>query len=271
MSRYLRYDEFMPFAPSNIGEQIRINHDSDDCSGSSKSMVVRREEDGRIVAYCHRCSKRGSYSEAYSKVKQRARESREPSSTVKRTGYRIPRDATSDVSQWGIKARVWAHTRGINNTEIQRFGIVWSEYTNSLYMPIYTDTTLAGYVSKPFTEGMPKYITRWNDKENALWINEIDDGDTIVLTEDIPSAIVVGRYINTIALTGVNITTHQLAYLSKYKNFIVWLDNDNRQVKMKQLAARNKLSLFGNVRVIHTDRDPKNLSEQEIKDVLQIQ
>ena len=270
--KYLQYNEYVPHAPDTVGRTVRLPHETDECTGSSKSLAVWRTEDDVIHGYCHRCSKRGSYRKAFSTaLSSKSRENGKGdgvSSHPVTNNKTIPKDSTGDVYEWAIKARVWATSRGITAEEVKRYGIVYSKYTNSIYLPIYSDENLAGYVCKPFNEGMPKYITRWNDRENALWINEIDDSKPIVLTEDILSAIVVGRYINTIALVGVNITTHQLAYLSKFDRFIIWLDNDNPQVKMKQLQARNKLSLFGDVRVIHTDRDPKYLSEAEIKEVL---
>jgi hypothetical protein len=36
----LRKEDFEPLAPDDVGN-IRVNHDSSDCAGSSKSMVVR--------------------------------------------------------------------------------------------------------------------------------------------------------------------------------------------------------------------------------------
>ena len=276
MKEYLNYDEYVPFAPSNTNETVRINHETDDCSGSSKSIAIWRNEDDSIAAYCHRCGKSGRYSEAYASVSRAKRKTQRGSqdnglaSKGIRTNYKakLPRDASTDVRQWEVKARVWQTSRNISAEECVKFGIVYSKYTNSIYMPVYSSSELAGYVRKPFDDGYPKYIEKWNDKENALWINELDDSDTIVLTEDIPSAIVVGRYANTIALLGVELTAHQMAYLTKYNKFIIWLDNDNPTVKMKQLRIYNKLSLFGEAKVIHSDCDPKNLSEDEIKEVI---
>jgi hypothetical protein len=278
MKSYLRHDEFVQYAPSNTGQTVRINHESDDCSGSSKSIAIWRNEDDSIAAYCHRCGKSGRYSEAYAtvaatKAKRRGGGAFNGGNAQGiRTSYKakLPRDSSTDVRRWSPEARVWCKNRNILDKECIKFGIVYSDYTNSVYMPVYSDTELAGYVRKPFDEGYPKYIAKWNDKENALWINEVEDCDYTVLTEDIPSAIVVGRQANTIALLGVELTSHQMAYLTKYNKFVVWLDNDNPTVKMKQLKIKNKLSLFGDVKVIHSEYDPKNYSEDEIQEMLNV-
>jgi hypothetical protein len=39
---------------------------------------------------------------------------------------------------------------------------------------------------------------------------------------------------------------------------------------MKQLKIKNKLSLFGDVKVIHSEYDPKNYSEDEIQEMLNV-
>ena len=37
------------------GQKVRVSHDTAECSGSSKSLLIERKEDGTISAYCFRC------------------------------------------------------------------------------------------------------------------------------------------------------------------------------------------------------------------------
>ena len=42
------------------------------------------------------------------------------------------------------------------------------------------------------------------------------------------------------------------------------MDNDNGNIKLKQSRLKDKLSLFGDVVVIKTDKDPKLFTDSEI-------
>jgi len=57
--------------------------------------------------------------------------------------------------------------------------------------------------------------------------------------------------------------------LKDFNKFDIMLDNDNWQVKTNQYKLYKKLSLFSrDVRVIEVDKDPKEYSLDELKELL---
>jgi hypothetical protein len=60
---------------------------------------------------------------------------------------------------------------------------------------------------------------------------------------------------------------NELGYIVKagYNDFIVFLDDDNAQVKKQQVVLKNRLESFGNVCIIHSGGiDPKEMSDKEL-------
>ena len=94
---------------------------------------------------------------------------------------------------------------------------------------------------------------------------------SVVIVEDALSCIRVGRHLPCIALMGTHLSDIMLSYLiaKRFKHFIVFLDDDNPEVKWRQQDLHKRLSMFGKVAVAHTDgTDPKEFDEDVLADVI---
>jgi len=92
----------------------------------------------------------------------------------------------------------------------------------------------------------------------------------VLIVEDSLSALKASKVLSTFALLGTELSTtmKQELIATGYQKFFLWLDNDNTVVKMKQLKIANELSLFGEVKLITLEREPKECSEVEITGIL---
>jgi hypothetical protein len=88
-------------------------------------------------------------------------------------------------------------------------------------------------------------------------------GGSIVIVEDMFSAIKVGRHLPTIALLGAELKG--MSFLTRFDNYLIWLDNDNATVKVKQAKIKQRLDLFGECVIIKSPNDPKDYTDEEIK------
>lgn len=89
----------------------------------------------------------------------------------------------------------------------------------------------------------------------------------VVIVEDILSAIRVGKHIDSCSLLGTKITTSQAAELGKYAEVTTWLDSD-KAGRSGAYKIRKTLGLITEVSNILTDKDPKELSDKQIKEAL---
>lgn len=96
-----------------------------------------------------------------------------------------------------------------------------------------------------------------------------DDGrDTLVIVEDIVSAIKVGRHAATLPLFGSTIALEALKTVSEpFKRVRIWLDSDKHRYAL-QMAPRASLVLGKDVRVIYTRLDPKCQEDAYIRELL---
>ena len=91
---------------------------------------------------------------------------------------------------------------------------------------------------------------------------------SIILVEDIISAVKVGHITPTLCLFGSNISLKRLATLKLlgYNKVIIWLDWDKKEYAIK--ASQQAQSIGLQSRVIHTKLDPKEYTYLEIERVL---
>ena len=193
-----------------------------------------------------------------------------PPSTVPGECQALP----SDIIKY-IPAQCWTWLKKYDILESERkdnlFG--WSENTKLLIMPVYSGSSWVD----PLTKGRllmwqgryfgpndnhPKYLTRGYPEQVIHIIND-RASDTIVLTEDLISAIKVGRQFTSMPLWGSNLSLERIMRLSRLtKSLVIWLDADKFGEAQKY---RSRASQFiPNVHVIQTPKDPKEYSDDEI-------
>lgn len=114
----------------------------------------------------------------------------------------------------------------------------------------------------------PKVIVKGDVVGNEPIFGSSNPSDTIVLVEDILSAIKVSRVTDSCALlkTAVHdVLLYRLA--NHYGHCIIWLDPDMYNHMTERLLPRLK-PYFNSVRIVMSKVDPKYLSTSEIKKYL---
>jgi len=287
MNNYLRLREWKFLAePLSPGEKIRHNHQSDDCDGDSNSMIIERKENGDLAAHCFRCGKRGFYSENIV-GKRLFKETHCPINTgVGDGGTRgndvsvIPnecRDVLKDINEWPIEARVWVRRFGISDQECRDNDIYYSEGLSRIVIQKHDGEGLAGCVTRRVYEydlDSVKYRS-YQDRPTSIIVPASSTAplsdDCLVLVEDMLSAIKVARNgLDCLCLYGTSLSDQSLAYISHrgYSRFIIFLDDDNSQVKRNGLKILRKLEKLGQGRIIKSNgRDPKEHSNQELREI----
>lgn len=285
MSKYLRYEEFVPYASDKVDVEVHIHH----CKSGKDNdrLYIRRTNDGRIVAKCHHCNQSGSYRtnipKTFEAVRQKYRADKRaqqnntgmsgsrPDYRGSTTEVRLPRDCEQYTNRvaWTAQARHWLSQYGLTSSEIVRAGISYSPYTNRIYFPVYYAKELSGYLSRGLDKDSPKWLAKYKQR-SAFFVlySTAPSSNRCVIVEDIVSGILCSRYDNTYVALGTYLSEEGLSRLKDYTEFLVFLDDDNPQVKMNQLKMKKQLELFGTVQIVHAGTDPKKLKESELCRVL---
>jgi hypothetical protein len=164
------------------------------------------------------------------------------------------------VSQLPKVAIDWLSKYQITPEEMKQFR--WCEDKQMLLLH-YADDYWQGRV---FAEGSNfKYLS----EGLKPFIKYGTDNDTLVLVEDILSAIKVGRVYSASPMLGTMPLKSHLSYLRPFKNVFLWCDKD---AAIKSVRNSRKLSEMTSkpVRPVITDKDPKSFSVNDIKNIISI-
>jgi len=184
----------------------------------------------------------------------------------------LPQDFDFNIPQQGVD---WLRKYGILQKEIinNRFG--WStegivlknknlRVSPLLVFPIYDEVGhLLMWQGRTFgTEG-PKYITR-GAKDVLHILGQHHESDTIILTEDLISAIKVSRVAPAMPIWGSYMSLELARRLStRFKKAWLWLDMDKAQEAVKQATNASHIFERG-CSCIRTTKDPKEYTTEEI-------
>ena len=116
--------EFLPYAPDGKGA-VRINHNSGHCSGESKSLLITRNEDGDVTAFCFRCGATGFHSPGYRHYIPGAGggTNRNPVEDLG-TGIVLPPDIRGTVHTFPAFARAWLGKAGLTEETLDKYGVM---------------------------------------------------------------------------------------------------------------------------------------------------
>ncbi len=155
----------------------------------------------------------------------------------------------------------WLLKYNITPAEIKQYGIAWC--MNRQLLVLIQNT---GYwQARNFGFGNIKYMSQ-GKKPNTIY----GMGDTLVLVEDILSAIKIARLRDdycAMPVLGSTLSFESEQSLTKqFKTIFVWLDRDKA---LNALRIKRRLQQKGiTSRIIVTDLDPKEFDKQTIKEYL---
>jgi hypothetical protein len=91
----------------------------------------------------------------------------------------------------------------------------------------------------------------------------------VVLVEDFLSAAKCRRVVSSAALFGTSVRDGLLARLvGNHDKFLIFLDNDNAQVKSAARKIKKRLQIFGECAIIEAYKDPKDHTTEELERLL---
>lgn len=261
MQEWLKIAQNLP-----LGHKTRIKCPT--CGTDDNSMIINHGLKA-YNTYCFRCGEnlfemKGEQSLAELK---RIKELNHNAYTQKLSALELPSDYTTEIP---LQGRLWLYKGGITETVWKEYSIGYSASLCRVVLPIYSPKNeLIWYQCRAvFNRQHPKYMQPKNTRKTILF-KSISNSDCTraIIVEDILSAIRVGKHSQTYSLLGTKITTAQANYLSKYSRVTTWLDSDKAGIK-GAYNIRKALQLVTQVDNIVTDKDPKCLSDKEIKEVL---
>jgi hypothetical protein len=206
----------------------------------------------------------------------RERLSQQPKNKDKKDHVALPIDFSLILRH---DAQEWIAKYGITEAERFRFKIGWSDLYESLILPSFDlSGNLVVCQRRYFGMGeFPKYHTKGRP-ESVIWTVRPSIADarpdprdtyngTIVIVEDVISAIKIGRRWEAMPLWGANLSDNKLVQIAKrWETIVLWLDFNKtaEAVKFRQKAA----PYFNGAYVVSTEKDPKEYNEQQISEFL---
>ena len=171
------------------------------------------------------------------------------------------REASNHIHGRGL---AWLSSYGITATEALRAGFRWSDSWEQLLMPLYDgDNHLVCVQAKNFNPKRASKAKYYNigDKSDSMTV--YGDSATLILTEDILSAIKVSHGYMGMPLLGTHISRSKLAKVCQgIERLVVWLDEDKWR-EARDIADAAKL-IGINAKTLLTPKDPKEYNGTEI-------
>lgn len=152
---------------------------------------------------------------------------------------------------------------------IKDAGIIYSPERSSYIFPIRTwNGYNVGVVDRDFHNQRDlKAITYWFNDVPKLYFTPVQ-GDTVIIVEDIPSAIKVSKFVPAIALMGTSLGDKEVNLIRKfYSKIIIALDND---AISKAVSLTRKYGFyFKTCTLLPLLKDIKDMKYEDIKNLIQ--
>ena len=251
----------------NLAVGTKTREDCEECNGRN-TLVVSRNTKGSH-AYCFKCDLNEHKSAEPLSLAEQQR-LLELSKTVEAEldasgSVALPEDITYDIP---LEGRLWLYKCGISESVWRKYKVCYSPRWQRVIIPIYHGDQLIWFQARSIIPEMkPKYLQPSADKSKVLFRSLNQQGDTVVLTEDMASAIRVGKHIPTMSILGTKLTNGQANYISKFDKVVVWLDSD-KAGRDGSKKIRRSLGLLTDTFDILTDEDPKCLTDKRIREEL---
>lgn len=253
-----------------LGREERYDHA--ECGDTKARLYVKRIKQGYLF-HCHNCTTSGIDRTVKTTPSETLKLLTAPddsltSGIVDNNAIEIPATFTTTLTK---TAKDWLRKYGITEQEAYyyKFGVVTR--ANRLLLPVFKDGKLVYYQARNLgivDKDNPKYLNcRAKAAEDILFESTAryeTDSKTCILTEDILSAIKVGRHIKTYALLGSYIPTNIMKRLQNYDAVGIWLDPDKRKEAIKYATRLSSITGKRAIPII-SEADPKEHDDAYIK------
>lgn len=262
----LPYDEWLEEAQKlPEGRSTRTQH----MCGDGDVLVLEHTSEG-FRAYCHRCHTSGWKPHGRQSLnKQLERLKRADYELQDKKFIQLPKDYTREIPPAGL---IWLSRGGITSALADKYNIGYSAYYNRVFLPVFQGDTLVYYQARAIFKGqVPKYINPKVQKDTLRFTSlESEQQESVVVVEDILSAIRVGEIKGHAgcSILGTTASASDLSYINSFKEIKLWFDPDEAG-KKATMQIKRSLSLLGrDVRVITSDKDPKEYTRVELEEIL---
>ena len=242
--------------PLNTSTRVR-------CCKDDRSAIVSSSIEGYRF-YCFRC---GCHHFVARTENINVHDFASANAAVEKLHCRLPDDITADLPSEGL---VWLRKAGIDEDLRAEYNICYSPSIKRVLLPAYDNDGRLTYVqARAVFEGQsPKYVNQAAIKKPLFHSHQAVTSE-VVLTEDILSAIKVGQVFSAISLLGTKPVDTLLPALMPFDEVFVWLDPDDAGIN-GSIKIAHYCSLLGKpVYRVHSDKDPKYYSRQEIKQFIE--
>jgi hypothetical protein len=212
-------------APSNIGDQVHINHAGCPAGNDTKKRLYIKRSDRGLVAYCHHCNEAGF---AIDNDDQRL-----GTWLFDKSKSAGTKDApTIRFGPISIEGMVWLRTNHCNPLDTNFTGVQGQKNKVGLYLYDPNGTVIGWQVRNLVPGAKPKYLTSYfnahTSQGDASWF--YNGSKYLVITEDYLSAYRISRDTNfsSVALlkTTVSDKTLQQIHDLEFDKIFIWLDPD---------------------------------------------
>ena len=256
-------------APSNIGQQVSINHAGCSAGNDTKHRLYIKRTDRGIVAYCHHCSESGF---ANDKSNNRLSTWVTKPKEIKATDN-VPTPVLTPLTMGG---RVWLvkYYCNINSDSFHGVQYEANKVALTLHNP---DKDIIGYQIRNLkTNATPKYLTSYSYsgcKGDSSWFNS--HKKHLVITEDYLSAYRVSQDTDfaSVALLRTTVSDRTLRQIHdlNFEGVTIWLDPDDAGIE-GAIKAQKKLSHYlpkeTTIRVFTLDVEPKECTKESLESYL---
>lgn len=233
------------YAPSNIGQQVNVNHDGCSAGTDTKKRLYIKRTVGGIVGFCHHCRDKGfivNPDQDGNKLRDWLKGKDVDVPSVERGSLPvvpIVRDSYTAAE------KVWLHKHGVFEDEMGWITPVVGGIKLTLFDPT---GTYSGYQIRTLS-GKPKYLTYYQPyaPDDAAWFLRYPFSGNIFITEDWLSAYRIWRdtKYSSVALLKTSITPQTLNNITALdtSNIFIWLDPDDAG-RNASITLHNKLKTF---------------------------
>lgn len=252
------------------GEQVRINHEQCPAGEDTRQrLFVKRKQDDAVLAYCHNCGGWGIFGSKVTRCIADLIQQKEKAEMDSVTGALVlPPNCSRNHKLWPGHALAWLYKYGITDKEIEDNEIAYSADWRRVVLPVYEDGKLVYWQARAILPDQdPKYVSAKSHPKAMFHYHSNHGIGALAITEDILSAIKLGRHCDTIALLGTSPDIDGLtSRLENYKKVVIALDPDFAGVsKALELERRLSLVFSGTVMCPTLSKQPKEMSNAELE------
>jgi hypothetical protein len=238
--------------------------------GSDRTMLVTHGRVG-FSAHCFRCGPVGFKKHGPLSIAQLL-ERRKANDELQTGGVSLPADFTLEIP---AQARLWLQKAGVTAETAAFYGIGYSKRTHRVIIQIWEAGVMVAVLARAVDGSKPKYIAHMRGtNEYFTSATEPTEAATVVVTEDVLSAIRCGAVYRSVAILGTGASSAAVAGLSARladasgATIAVWLDPDRAgRVASRRIVRALRLAGW-DAYAVRSERDPKYYSNAEIKEIV---